>query len=521
MARAMVAAMAAAWAMWAGAAQTHAPAGPAVVAVDLAGPTRPRIPLGDFSIGADYPGTLGREDSLAQLAIAQRELGFRHIRFHAIFHDDMAVYREVDGRPVYDFTRIDALYDKLLALGLKPFVELGFTPDAMKTSDQTIFYWKGNTSHPQPEKWDGLVDAFVRHLIDRYGAEEVRSWYFEVWNEPNLDGFWQNADQAAYFDLYARSARIIKAIDSRLRVGGPATAGAAWIPEFLAYAEAEDVPVDFVTTHTYGVGGGFLDEMGEDDNKLLATPDAIIADVRRSRAQIDASTNPGLPLFFTEWSASYNPRDPVHDSPLSAAYILSKLRPVEGLVQGMSYWTYSDLFDEAGPQTRPFEGGFGLMTPDGVRKPAWFAFKYLNGLGPVELPQSDPQTIVARDDDRLQVLSWRYAPPDQPTSNRPFFRQPLAAPEAVPLRLRVTGLTPGRHQGTVRRVGVGENDAYSLYLEQGMPAELTAEQLAALQAETVDAPETVTLEADTGGVAELTVPMKTYDVVLVEMPIAP
>ncbi|RZJ39610.1 MAG: beta-xylosidase, partial [Brevundimonas sp.] len=242
---------------------------PRVVTADLGAPTTPRDRMADFSIGSDYPGTLIRDDSLGQLQTAQNELGFRYIRFHAIFHDDLGTYREVDGRPVYDWTRIDYLYDRLMGMGLKPFVELGFTPDAMKTSEQTIFYWKGNTSHPVPAKWNALVDAFVRHLIDRYGIEEVRTWYFEAWNEPNLDGFWERADQAAYFDLYGRSARVIKAIDPALRVGGPATAGAAWTPEFIAYADANDLPIDFIATHTYGVEGGFLDEYGEGDNRVL------------------------------------------------------------------------------------------------------------------------------------------------------------------------------------------------------------------------------------------------------------
>ena len=169
----------------------------------------------------------------------------------------------------------------------------------MKTSEQTIFYWKGNTSHPDPDMWRNLVDAYIRHIRERYGAEEVRRWCFEVWNEPNLAGFWEKADQKAYFDLYAISARTIKTIDPALRAGGPSTAGAAWVPEFLQFAAEKNVPVDFVTTHTYGVDGGFLDEAGKEDTKLSASPDAIIGDVRRVRQQIQAAAFPDLPLFFT------------------------------------------------------------------------------------------------------------------------------------------------------------------------------------------------------------------------------
>ena len=157
--------------------------------IDLNGPSTPRDHFVDLAVGSDYPGTLIREDSLAQLKIVREELGFRYIRFHAIFHDVLGTYKERDGEPMYDWSKIDYLYDHLLKIGIKPFVELGFTPDAMKSSDQTIFYWKGNTSHPEPKKWAALVDAFVRHVQQRYGKAEVKSWFFEVWNEPNLDGF--------------------------------------------------------------------------------------------------------------------------------------------------------------------------------------------------------------------------------------------------------------------------------------------------------------------------------------------
>ena len=263
----------------------------------------------DHSVGSDFPGTLIRDDCQAQLKTTVDELGFRYIRFHDIFHDTLRTVRRDGEKLAFDFSGIDKLYDALRAKRIRPFVELGFTPQALATSSQTIFYWKGNTSHPEAKGWVALIDAFGRHLIQRYGIDEVRQWYFEVWNEPNLDGFWERADRQAYFDLYTRSAKALKAIDAQLRVGGPSTAGAAWVPEFLAHAKATDTPADFVTTHTYGVSSGHLDEYGQEDTWLSPDPDAIVGDVRRVREQIRASHRPELPLFFTEWSTSYNPRD--------------------------------------------------------------------------------------------------------------------------------------------------------------------------------------------------------------------
>ena len=232
------------------------------IELDVAKASKPLDRFFDLSVGSDYPGTLIRDDCQAQLKTAVDELGFRYIRFHAIFHDVLGTVRVENGKNVYDWTRIDQLYDDLLARRIKPFVELGFTPNAMKTSDNKIFYWQGNTSHPVPAAWKDLVDAFIRHIEERYGQAEVRAWFFEVWNEPNLSGFWEGADRKAYFELYDLTSNTIKAIDPVLRIGGPSTAGAAWVPEFLDHVTQSGAAVDFITTHTYGVNGGFLDENG-------------------------------------------------------------------------------------------------------------------------------------------------------------------------------------------------------------------------------------------------------------------
>jgi xylan 1,4-beta-xylosidase len=501
----------------AGAASAAPAANERHIAIDAAAAGSPRDRFADLSVGSDYPGTLIRDDSLAQLKTAKDELGFRYIRFHAIFHDVLGTYKEVGGKPVYDWTKLDYLYDRLLKMGVKPFVELGFTPLAMRSSDLSIFYWKGNTSHPDPKKWAGLVDAFVRHAQERYGKEEVRSWFFEVWNEPNLDGFWEKADQKVYFELFDITSRTIKAIDPALRVGGPSTAGAAWVPEFLAHAKASGSVVDFVTTHTYGVDGGFLDESGKEDTKLSPSPDAIVGDVRKVRKEMVDAGHPDMPLYFTEWSTSYTPRDPVHDSYISAPYILSKLKATEGLVQGMSYWTYSDLFEEPGPPTAPFEGGFGLMNPQGVRKPAWFAYKYLNQLGDTAIKTSDAQSYVAKDGRGVQVLAWDFQTPKQGRSNRGFYTTVQPTRDGAPLSVDLKGLKPGAYSVSVYRTGFEANDAHTAYLKLGSPKTLTPRQLERLQALTTDRPQTSTVRVPASGAASLKVKMRVNDVVLIKI----
>lgn len=485
------------------------------IAVDVDGPRAPLDRFFNLSVGSDYPGTLIRPDALAQLKTEHDELGFRYVRFHAIFHDVLGTYRVVHGKPVYDWKKIDFLYDRLLAMGVRPFVELGFTPKAMRTSDQTIFYWKGYTSHPRMKPWTGLVAAFARHLEKRYGKREIRRWYFEVWNEPNLSGFWQGADQQAYFHLYDVTARTLKRIDPKLRVGGPATAGAAWVPAFIAHCVRVHAPLDFITTHTYGVDGGFLDQNGKADTKLSPSPDAIVGDVRRVRGQIRASARPGLPLYITEWSTSYTPRDAVHDAYVSAAYILDKLEATQGLAQGMSYWAFSDLFEEPGPPTAPFQGGFGLMNPQGIRKPAYFAYKYLNALGRSELKTADAQSHVTWDHGVLKALVWDFVTPRQNATDRDFYTKPLPARPEPPVSLDLAHMPPGTYRVAIRRTGYEANDAYTAYLRMGAPKSLTPAQLQKLQALTRDTPRIRTLKVGADGTAHLRVAMRSNDVVLV------
>jgi xylan 1,4-beta-xylosidase len=504
---------------------------PLVTSTTLAAPARRRIVLDlaqakqpldrffDHCVGADYPGTTYRPDALAQLKTAVDELGFRYLRFHAIFHDVFkTVTRDAAGNLVFDFTNIDKLYDAMLARRIKPFVELGFTPLALKTSDLKIFYWEGNTSHPEPTGWVALIEAFIRHLLDRYGAPEVHDWYFEVWNEPNLDGFWERADQKAYFDLYTRTAKAIKGIAPLLRVGGPSTAGAAWVPEFLAHAKATNTPVDFITTHTYGVDHGYLDEFGVEDRMLSPNPDAIVGDVRRVRKEIEASHLPGLPLFFTEWSTSYNPRDLVHDSYMSAAYVLTKLKQTQGLAQHMSYWVYSDLFEEPGPPDAPFHGGFGLMTREGIRKPTWFSYKYLAALQGKEVPSTDAYTWAASDGQQLQALVWDWRNTGQKVSNRSYFGKPQPSRDVGTVTIELRHLPPGRYQLTQRRTGYEVNDAHTAYLKMGSPKTLDALQLAKLQGLTTDKPEVQrSLVVGAAGTATVSLKLLSHDVVLLSL----
>ena len=291
------------------------------------------------------------------------------------------------------------------------------------------------------------------------------------------------------------------------------------VPEFLAHAKQAGVPVDFVSTHTYGVDGGFLDENGKSDTKLSPSPGAIVGDVRRVREQVTASAFPNLPVYFTEWSTSYTPRDAVHDSYISAPYILSKLKACQGLVQGMSYWTYTDLFEEPGPPTAAFQGGFGLLNRDGIRKPAFFAYKYLHELQGNSLASGDAEAMLAVQGDRVTAVLWDFKQPIQSISNRPFYTKLVPSAPEAPIALQVKHLQAGSaYRLEIHRTGFKANDAYSAYLEMGAPKDLNAIQIAQLNQLTRDQPEQEqVLQTTRDGSLTVTIPMKSNDIVFVAL----
>ncbi|MEO7496881.1 MAG: glycoside hydrolase [Massilia sp.] len=475
----------------------------------------------NFTIGAGRANEGLRADWQQQLAETKRDTGFRYIRMHGLLNDDMAVFKYDDqGKEQYNFTYIDALYDYLLSIGVKPFVELGFMPSPMASGNKTIFWWRGNVTPPRSyEQWGKLVKTLTEHWTERYGQAEVASWYFEVWNEPNLDGFWAGS-QDDYFKLYKYAALAIKGVNPQYKVGGPATAGAAWIPEMIAYCAKNKVPLDFVSTHTYGVHEGFLDEFGTKGTVLAKDQGAISNDVFRNRKEIAASVMPNLDLHYTEWSSSYTPSDPSHDSYHQAAYILQKLKQVGNAAQSMSYWVFTDIFEEAGPRFEAFHGGFGLMNTQGIKKPAYFAYQFLNGLGSTELKNGDAQSIATTDDKgNVQVLLWdyTYTLPEK-VNNQQFFIKDLPPKSKGQVEVNLHGLKKGSYTLTLSQVGYKKNDAYTAFIGMGSPKQLSREQVASLKSvATGAAAEKRAVRVGADGNFKLALPVRENDVYLLKL----
>jgi xylan 1,4-beta-xylosidase len=491
-----------------------------VISVDYRRVKGTRDRFAHLVVGAGRVAEGLRADWQRDLAIIHRECGFEYLRMHGLLQDELGVYSEdKQGRPVYNFQYIDAVYDAILNTGMRPFVEFGFMPQRLASGEKTIFWWKGNITPPRDyAKWERLVQALVQHWTKRYGHQEVRHWYFEVWNEPNLKDLFWSGNQDEYFKLYDATVRAIKGVSPEYRVGGPATAGRGWIREMIDHAAKANVPLDFITTHDYGVTSGALDAEGTQQLFLDPSPNAIVSGVREVRAQIKESAMPNLPLHYTEWSTSYSPRDPVHDAYISAAYILSRLKGSEGHAQSMSYWTFTDIFEENGPVPSPFHGGFGLINFQGLRKPSFYAYEFLNRLGTEELVTDDPHSWATRGSGSVQVLFWNYTPPQTKESNQVYFKRDQPAKEIGETRVSFAGLPRGSYTLNIYRVGYGVNDVYTDYLKLGSPPSLTREEIKTLSQRTDGrSVSTMHVEVKASGQFSRVVPMRENDVYLITL----
>jgi xylan 1,4-beta-xylosidase len=432
-------------------------------------------------IGAGRANEGLRADWQQQLALVKKECDFKYIRMHGLLTDDMGVYREDHkGKPEYNFQYIDVLYDYILSIGMRPFVELSFMPSALASGGQTCFWWKGNVTPPKDyEKWGDLIRALVLHFTERYGADEVKTWYFEVWNEPNLNYFWSGS-QEEYFRLYKHTAQAIKGVNKEYRVGGPATAGAAWVPDMIDFCYKNSLPLDFISTHSYGVKEGYVDDSGTRGTILDKDKWSVSRDMINSRKQISDSPMPNLELHYTEWSSSYTPFDPIHDSYHQASYVLEKIKQVGIAPTSMSYWVFTDIFEEAGPRFTPFHGGFGLLNYQGIKKPAFHSYSFLNRLGETELVNTDSSSWACKGSNgNVQVLFWDFTNthPGDSVNDQVYYIRDLPAKPKGKVQVNISGMPEGNYLLEMCKVGYRVNDAYATYLQMNKPKQLTKQQV--------------------------------------------
>ncbi len=421
-----------------------------------------------------------RESYRTDLHTVKNGTGFQAIRFHGIFLDEVGLFDlDANGRPVYNFSYIDQIYDGLLANGVRPFVELSFMPKKLASDPAALhaFWYKQNVSPPKDYAlWDGMIAAFTQHLVDRYGIEEVSQWYFEVWNEPNIDFWTGKPAQSTYFELYDHTALAVKKVSSRIRVGGPATAQAAWAGSFLEHCKQNNIPVDFVSSHVYA---------NDTAKDVFHTDEAIPRDrmvcrsVRKVHDEIAASPLPKTPLIFSEYNASYANEPDVTDTVYMGPWLAGTISQCDGLTEAMSYWSFSDVFEEQGVVKTPFYGGFGLVAADNIPKPALNAFAMLHQLGNRRIQVDSDAALATRSNDgSIVVALWNYAPPFG--TGATYTPPPANIGPEKSFTLQLDGVAPGASV-QLWRLDADHGNVIKTYDAMGRPAFPTRDQIAKLR----------------------------------------
>lgn len=468
-----------------------------------------------MGVNTCHAALLTRSDLCAHLRTA-KEIGFRYVRFHNIFSEQVGLLSVTDdGTWHYDFSRFDQIYDNVLKVGLRPFFELSLCPPALKSGDTVLTHYRANTSVPESmERWSDLIRTVAEHVVERYGIDCVADWYFEVWNEPDIL-FWAGT-QDQYFALYDHSAVALKSVSERLRVGGPATSKCAWIDEFIHHVEHgsevtdyRPVPCDFISTHAYPSDVAFLDSA---EGAVELQPSTIMrelfTDVRR---KMDNSSLRDLPLFMGEWNSSAGPYAWNHDDRNNAAFIAKTLVELHDVIDGSLFWNLSDIYEEGGFHYTPFHGGYGLLNVNSIPKSSFNAFALLSEvkgrrvtLDTAAVPYGCG-AFAAYDDagEALRILLYYYGEPDADAAESWEAVVDLAdsEPSATPMR--------------VTRICAESGSPYELWRELGSPDYLTLETHQALvrQAEPVASDHLVGISSERN--SSLVLRLEPGDVVLV------
>lgn len=456
-----------------------------------------------------------RSDFAGQLKMIQEEIGFQYARFHGIFADELLVYNQKsDGQIYYNFNHIDVLLDNLLASGLKPFIELGFMPEDLASENATIFWWRSNISPPKSlDDWTALVSAFVRHVINRYGIEEVRSWYFEFWNEPDVDLFFWKGSREAFFEFYRVTYLCIKEIDEQLRVGGFGNLifwnTEAWLRQFATFARDNDLKLDFFSFHIYNIQSpdDTLDEKMLDSLNASNREQVVFTDladnygVRMGHGEyITESIDKMLKLnrdlklttgecWITEWNANVDSRDLVHDTCYMAAFIVKNTLQNFEKVSGMGFWTFTDLFEEHRIEQPLFHGGFGLLTYNGIKKAGYHGYAFLSRLSGTCVHQA-PNMVVTCDGtgENYQILLYNYCHTNSLYSTMDYSQITMVnrydafeTGEAMNVSICLEGIT-GQYAVEQFSVNRDHGSSFDAWVRMGAPKLLTKAGLKHLEA---------------------------------------
>ncbi len=424
----------------------------------------------EFGVNTCHAALWLRDDLPAQMKRMHEELGFRYVRFHGILNDDMDVMR-ADG--TFHFDRVIQVYEKILKAGMKPFVELSSMPSALASNDRKLCHYEFRSSPPNSWKtFRELIAAFTRALSSHFGEEEVKNWYFEVWNEPDIP-FWSGSMEE-YFKLYDLARSAVKSVCPAFRVGGPATSKTKWIPEFIEHVSvpspedpSEGIRCDFISTHAYPSDLPFLDSA--DGEVQLQEAGVLRTLYSAARTAIDNAWGHDFPLLIGEWNSSAGPYAFNHDECNNAPFICKTMAELRTFCSGSLFWDASDIYEEGGFHYTPFHGGYGLMTVNDFPKAGFHAFRFLHEIGSVLLeaafdePCEEHGVLASEEGNELRLLVWNYRRPGT---------------SGVPLEFPLPACCGAG--GTIERIQPGKGSAYEAWIALGKPDYLNRESFDAL-----------------------------------------
>ena len=434
-----------------------------------------------------------RRDMQEHLEIAQRELGVRHVRAVGMYDDELRVFKSSPASflgyepavPRTNWQIVDYIIDSLQDRGLHPMFTTSFIPNAMTSGPTTIFTGKSRTSPPDDwRQWEGFVRESVEHAVERYGRDTVRQWYFEVWNEPNLHGWFWGGSKEDFLKLWRITHGAIKSVDAAFKVGGPSCGRAEWIDDLIAH----DCAPDYVIGHIYNNDSpedlALAPFDGPQEDKTSKSPSSAIGVMRGVRAMVDRLGFKGE-LHWNEWGRSFHGVDHRRETAGEAAFIVRLLAEVSQEADHFAYWCLSDIYDQVGYGREAFYGGYGLLSLQGLRKPAFHAFQLLGMLGPER---------VALSGDGLDSFSNAIATWSGPNRGHVLVYAYTHDNDAVPHDLTVSiDLPAGTRPGRLYRVDSRENNVIALWHELGSPAYLSRPQTAELRSVNALKPSTSTV----------------------------
>ncbi len=497
------------------------------IKVDAARPVGPLRPVWNY-FGYDEPNYTYMKDGKKLLSeLASLSPVTVHVRAHSLLNtgDGTAALKwgstnayteDAQGNPKYDWTIVDRIFDTYLERKMKPLVEIGFMPEALSSKPQPYQHeWAPDKTYNKiftgwayppkdPKKWGELVHRWVKHCVEKYGRDEVASWWWEVWNEPDI-GYWQGTPEQ-YFELYDHAADAVKRALPSIRIGGPTTTGpksekaAKFLRDFLQhvvngknYATGKTgSPLDYISFHAKG-RPKFI------ENRVQMGSEFQMSDFDAGFAIVASfPTLKRLPIIIGEsdpegcaaCSVRFHPQNGYRNGTMYSSYTAATFARKHELAakhrvnfEGAVTWAFEF-------EGQPYFDGFRDLATNGLDKPVLNVFRMFGMMSGQRLPvqssgavtlvdmvkagvkgQADINAFASRAERSIHVMAWNYHDDDLP-----------ASPAAV--RTSVTGipLTAKRVQVKHYRIDESHSNSYSAWKAMGSPHQPTTAQYAQLEA---------------------------------------